>query len=451
MDVRPSSLVRRLRRAPALIAAALPAAAVAAVAAAGAPAARVQLMPIGEAWAANSVNATVFRNDPITTHADRQYAAYYNADGRVVLAARTLGDTRWETRVTDQTGNIQDAHNVISIIADGDGFLHVSWDHHGHPLRYARSRSPGSLELSPKAPMTGKNEGNVTYPQFFLLPDGDLVFLYRDGESGRGNLVLNRYDTEGRGWTQVQSNLVSGEGARNAYPQACVDVKGVIHLSWVWRETPDVATNHDLCYARSGDGGRTWTRSDGAAYTLPVTAATAEVAASIPQQHELINQTSMCADGEGRPMIATYFRPPGQQVVQYFIVRHDGGRWNTVQVSNRTRPFTLSGGGSKAIPISRPQVIARTKGGRTGVGVLFRDEERGSKVSMAHCENLAKGQWEVTDMTDFPVRFWEPSLDHVRWQRDGVLNLYVQVAGQGDAETLEKVEPQTAYVLEWKP
>jgi hypothetical protein len=29
--------------------------------------------------------------------------------------------------------------------------------------------------------------------------------------------------------------------------------------------------------------------------------------------------------------------------------------------------------------------------------------------------------------------------------------LYVQINGQGDAETLQAVEPQTAYVLEFKP
>jgi hypothetical protein len=85
------------------------------------------------------------------------------------------------------------------------------------------------------------------------------------------------------------------------------------------------------------------------------------------------------------------------------------------------------------------------------VAIIFRDVERGSRVSIAHCANLAETNWLVEDLTDFSVRSWEPSYDHVRWQRDGVLDLYVQVAGQGDAETLEAVPPQTAYVLEWKP
>ena len=409
------------------------------------------LMPLGPAWAANSVNATVFRNDPVTSHADRQYAAYYNGDGRVVIASRTLGQTDWKNTVTSLTGDVKDAHNGISIMADGQGFLHVSWDHHNHPLRYVRSKSPGSLELTDRMPMTGRNEKSVSYPQFFRMPDGNLIFFYRDGGSGRGNLVLNRYDAKAREWTQVHPNLISGQGKRNAYPQACVDGRGMIHLSWVWRETPDVATNHDLCYARSDDGGKTWTKSDGTAYAVPITAATAEVASPIPQKHELINQTSMCADSDGRPIIATYFRPPGENVPQYFVVHHDGKAWKTVQVSQRTQAFSLSGGGSKAIPISRPQVFATSTGGKTSVGLIFRDAERGSRVSLAHCADLADPKWSVRDLTDLSVGFWEPSYDRARWQRDGVLDLYVQTVGQGDAETLQDVKPQTAYVLEMEP
>ena len=56
-----------------------------------------------------------------------------------------------------------------------------------------------------------------------------------------------------------------------------------MHLSWCWRETFDVATNHDLCYARSADGGNTWTRSDGTPYQIPINADTAEYALRIPQ------------------------------------------------------------------------------------------------------------------------------------------------------------------------
>jgi hypothetical protein len=424
--------------------------AVALTAASAAAADDVKLMPLGDAWARNSVNVTVFRNDPITTAGDDQYAARYDADGHVVIAHRKLAEATWSETVTDLTGKVTDAHNVISMIADGTGYLHLSWDHHGNPLRYARSTAPGATTFE-RLPMTGQTEANVTYPQFFRMPGGNLIFMYRDGASGRGNLVIDAYDTRARRWSQLYGNLISGEGHRNAYWEACVDPKGVIHVAWVWRESPNVASNHDVCYARSADGGHTWTKSDGTPYALPITARSAEVASAVPQGRDLINQTSMCTDADGRPVIATYFRGPGDKVVQYYIIRHDGTAWQTIRTTDRTAPFSLAGGGSKAVPISRPQVLARTAGGKTGIWVIFRDAERGSRVSVAACPDLIHPTWTTRDLTDFPVRYWEPSYDHVRWQRDGVLDLYVQVAGQGDGEGLEDVPPQKAQVLEWKP
>lgn len=94
----------------------------------------------------------------------------------------------------------------------------------------------------------------------------------------------------------MQNNLIDGQNKRNAYWQTCIDEKGTIHVSWVWRETPDVSSNHDMCYACSKDGGITWQKSTGEKYTLPITAATAEYAVRIPQKSELINQTSMATE-----------------------------------------------------------------------------------------------------------------------------------------------------------
>ena len=74
----------------------------------------------------------------------------------------------------------------------------------------------------------------------------------------------------------MQDVLIDGEKERNAYWQLYIDNANTIHVSWVWRETPDVATNHDLCYACSHDGGVTWEKSTGEKYRLPITVRNAE-------------------------------------------------------------------------------------------------------------------------------------------------------------------------------
>lgn len=67
-----------------------------------------------------------------------------------------------------------------------------------------------------------------------------------------------------------------------------MDVAGTIHISWVWRESPDVASNHDMAYARSKDGGKTWERSTGEKYHLPIVADEAESPVKYPSVANLL-------------------------------------------------------------------------------------------------------------------------------------------------------------------
>jgi hypothetical protein len=411
----------------------------------------VNVVEVAPGWAKNSVNAVVFRKNSLVSHGDTQYIAFYDQDANVVLGKRQLGTARWQLARTQYRGNAADAHNSISIMVDGDGFLHIAWDHHNDPLRYARSLQPGSLALGEKGPMVGVDEGSVSYPEFHLLPGGDLLFFYRDGGSGRGNLVLNRYDRARATWTRVHSNLISGEQQRNAYWQAFVDQHGTIHVSWVWRESPDVASNHDLAYARSVDEGRSWQSTSGTPYRLPITASNAEYAARIPQNSELINQTSMAADKRGNPYIASYWRAAGQQIPQYHVVYHTGSGWRQLTLNFRKTPFSLSGQGTKAIPISRPQIMVDTNADRAAGLLVFRDEERGSRVSVVRIEDFDGARWLVRDLSESSVGAWEPSFDTQLWRRRAELHLYAQRVRQADAEGVEEAAPTQVQVLEWTP
>ncbi len=411
----------------------------------------VRISTAGKGWAANSVNTVIFRHNSLTSYKNTQYIAYYDSAQRLVIGKRTIGSAKWKLQTTPYSGKATDAHNTISIITDGEGYLHVSWDHHNNELRYARSVKPGSLELTGKLPMTGKKESKVTYPEFYRQPDGNLLFLYRDGGSGNGNLMLNHYDTKTKQWTQLQNGWINGENQRSPYWQMAIDKTGTIHISWVWRESPDVASNHDMCYARSKDGGHTWEKSTGEKYTLPVTAASAEYASRIPQNSELINSTSMSTDDAGRPFIATYWRDTGAKVPQYRMVYNDGQQWITQQVSARTTPFSLSGGGTKRIPMSRPQIVVRNSNGAVQAILIYRDIERNEKVTLAICKDINQRRWELKDLTETSVGLWEPSYDKEMWKNKQELHLFVERVEQGDGETTRAIPAQDVQVVEWKP
>src|SRR5690606_8090221 len=157
------------------------------------------------------------------------------------------------------------------------------------------------------------------------------------------------------------------------------------------------ATNHDMCYARSKDGGQTWENSKGEIYKLPITIKTAEVALQIPQNSELINQTSMTADEGGNPIIATYLKGKAASGPQYQIIYNDDKEWHSMPASSRESTFSLSGGGTKKIPISRPQILHQKKGDKEQVILLFRDLERDSKPSAAINNDFPSATWQTVD------------------------------------------------------
>ncbi|MGE0759832.1 MAG: BNR-4 repeat-containing protein, partial [Pirellulaceae bacterium] len=218
-----------------------------------------------------------------------------------------------------------------------------------------------------------------------------------------------------------------------------------------WRETPDVETNHDLAYARSADGGKTWTRTDGSLCPPPITAATAEYAARIPQRSELANQTSMDTDDQGRPYIANFWREAQDAAPQYRIVFHRGEGWRTVQVGRREVDFRREGGGTKRSPVSRPRLLIDGRGPSTRAYLLFRDIERERRMSVASCENLPDGQWTIRDLTASSVGQADPLHDPIVWQQRREIHLFTQFVGQGDGETMEDLPPQMVSVVAWSP
>ncbi|MEN2413859.1 BNR repeat-containing protein [Flavobacterium mesophilum] len=403
-------------------------------------------IPVGNGWSSNSVNTVKFRKNALTTFRDFQFIAYYDNDARVVLGKRKLNSTKWEIVKTPYSGNVKDAHNTISIAIDGDGYLHISWDHHDTKLRYAKSKSPLSLDLGEEESMTGIAEEKVTYPEFHNLPNGNLLFFYRSGASGRGNMIINSYSIKNKKWSQIQSNLVNGEEQRSAYWQAKIDQKGTIHLSWVWRESWDVSTNHDICYARSKDGGLTWEKSNGEKYNLPITIASAEIAWKIPEKSSLINQTSMTTDENGNPYIANYWSENG--IPQFQIVYLENGIWKKSNTSFRKTSFYLGGGGTKKIPISRPDLLIKKDGNNRYLYLLFRDAERENKVSVAYSNLGGNNSWKLTDLTTESVGEWEPNYDILLWEKQKKLHIFLQNVNQVDGEGLAKSEPTMVKVLE---
>ncbi|MEO0476204.1 MAG: BNR-4 repeat-containing protein [Planctomycetota bacterium] len=409
--------------------------------------------PIGSGYARGRINATSYARNNVVTVGDQQFLTYYEptADGgNVIIARRTIGQNNWiQTETSFVSNNIDDNHNIIAMAVDGDGIMHLSWGMHakqqqGQPYNYARSTgsvlTPGQqIQLTPNLEHTAMpgigDVTRVTYPEFVNLPDGDLLYFFRSGGSGNGDMQLNRYDVDTNTWSALHLDLLDGNATQNnttanAYWNTpTLDDDGNLHLSWLYRRSASgLQANRDLHYAVSPDGGVTWLKDDGTPYSTPITQDTADVVIPIPENSSYINSTSMAVDQNSRPVIATRFAPnlaDGDDQVQQMLMWFDGSNWQSSQVTN------LASGDEG----HRPSVLV-DKDGR--VMVMISDSDLGGLV-LAH--SMDRQNWEYIELVSDDLGSWEPTYDPTRWEHDGVISILLQPMGLGtDAEAVSLFE-----------
>jgi hypothetical protein len=202
-----------------------------------------------------------------------------------------------------------------------------------------------------------------------------------------------------------------------------------------------------MCYAVSKDGGVTWQTSTGKKYMIPINAKTAEYAWLIPQNSDLINQTSMTSDENDHPYIATYYQASTDSCPQYYVIYKQADQWKTTRATDRTLNFDLAGAGSRSIPVSRPQLLFAHNGDHKTLHLLFRDDEHQGRVCMA-TSTLSNMSWKTTELTRYSLDRWEPSYDTELWKKEGKLNIFIQKVGQESGEKAVAMEPQVVSILE---
>ncbi|MBN2291040.1 MAG: BNR repeat-containing protein [Pirellulales bacterium] len=283
----------------------------------------------------------------LLTHGNRQFVAFYDAKRRMCVAARELDEDKWQIeRLPSQVG--WDSHNYITMAVDANECLHLSGNMHCVPLIYFRTAKPLDIASFEKIPaMVGKEEKRCTYPRFIRGPGDKLIFVYRSGSSGNGSRYFNIYDPKTRKWKRLfDKPLFDGQGRRNAYFVGPVqDKKGMYHICWVWRDTPDCSTNHHLSYVRSKDL-INWEKSDGSRIELPITIENAEIIDPVPPGGGLLNgNTKIGFDAQDRVTIG-YHKYDAEGNLQIYNARRENSGWKIYQTTDWNSRWPFSGGGS---------------------------------------------------------------------------------------------------------
>lgn len=302
---------------------------------------------IAPVWAGHPVGFALLTRAPF------QFVAFYDDQRQLTVAQRRLGERKWTfSKLPNTTG--WDSHNYVTLAADAAGYLHCSGDMHVGALKYFRSTKPWDAASFERVnQMTGDQEQRVTYPKFFRGPDDAFLYTYRYGSSGNGNQIFNVYDLKTKTWKRLFDRpLTDGEGQRNAYFDGPVKgPDGWLHLAWVWRETPDAASNHDLSYARSRDLIH-WETGSGKPLELPITLAKSDIVDPVPQKGGLINVNQKIGfDDQGRATIS-YHKNDAAGNTQPWTARLENGIWQHYQITDWPYRWDFGGGGSLVVKIN---------------------------------------------------------------------------------------------------
>ncbi len=440
----------------------------------------------------SSINSVNFVHNALHTENGQQFIAYYyrhatdagnTNNNRIVIARRSISTNLWQMFFTPFTANtITDGHDVAAFGIDGNGFMHLSWGMHGDAFHYAKTTTSvfgtNNITFGPDTTMTG-NENTVTYPQWLRLPNGDLLYFFREGVSGSGDTYLNHYYLSSQTWSNVhvtasvQQPFLKGRGWTpdyNAYPNMPVlDTDGTFYLVWTWRYNGDspagevgYQTNHDFDYARSTNGGLTWIRQNGVPYALPIsqsgengdTNTVAEKILSIPEGYSLINQAGMCLDMNKQPVIAAWWAPgtgTGNFRRQYMVAFRDAsGVWQTRQVSNRTNDLTTTKFPEANVrDLGRPVVVCDSAG---RLIVLYRDNFGSNGLTIVHSLPYAvdpqRTNWTTITLTTANLGNYEPVIDQARWTLDNHLQIVYQPS-EGEGYTAPANTAAQIGVIDW--
>lgn len=356
----------------------------------------------------------------LLTHEGHQYVAFYDSDRFLTLAQRKLASEEWTYhRFPVQMGWQTGSHAQLSIALDRKGYIHVACYRRGllqeppmppRPI-YFRSLAPHSVDAFEQLYMVSASE-RTDYPTFITV-DNTLFFSFRDGGSGRGDQHFYRYDVDRRRWERLlESPLLDGRSVMNAYvfgggfPVFGPDNRW--HLLWMWRNTPDHATNHSLSYARTiGDDLTQWESAAGDPVSPPFTIDhTGLLVDDAPPGGGLSNPLKALSWDSKQRVIVSYHRFDESGKSQIYNARFEDGNWRIVPATEWDFVWGESYFGTGALNIAgtiRFTPVSQAGYGKLAQQVWNRDIEE--RVVLLDEESLQPIGQEVP-----PVVPWRQSL-----------------------------------------
>ncbi|MBD5777892.1 BNR-4 repeat-containing protein [Pelagicoccus sp. NFK12] len=252
---------------------------------------------------------------------------------RVCIRTLDHASETWSEKYT--IGEAQDNHGGPALTIDGEGYLHVIYYAHHHPVRYRKSLRPNDASQWSEYEPFGHN---LTYPSLLCAKDGSLILTARRSYDERPWELEMWRKNPGETWQRERALVSSRHGIYSQFAASLAwgSDHETIHLATRIYEMPEDEIEQPLTtvgYMKSEDGGVTWTRSDGGEVPLPATADTMDVIASGRGiEGRILNAGSIAVGPDGRPWVPYGVRTEDSSE-SYLASPYGDGKWRHRQLN----------------------------------------------------------------------------------------------------------------------
>lgn len=269
---------------------------------------------------------------------NRTYISWMENTGKIQVRYYDHGTGRWGSIVTvddlvpDFAANANDDHNapMLHILANGTIQIFYFVHHAADSIFMKTSSNPEDItSWSARTNISDNSTQIHSYPQTRTLTSGSQILFYRRGVHDNSTEWFKISADGGATWSAATKLIDYGAPAGiTTGIYAFVDAHEN-QVSIAWSKRVQNSGRFNMYYAQSLDGGATWTKRDGTAYTLPITDATADLV--YDSGADQCYGWDIVLDASGNPHIvfATKLDPNHE----YRYAKWTGAAWATYQIT----------------------------------------------------------------------------------------------------------------------
>jgi hypothetical protein len=217
-----------------------------------------------------------------------------------------------------------DDHGPPTLEVDASGFLYAFYGSHSTAQKVKKSNSAEDISA-----WTAKTDVDAfaSYPQPHMRASGTMQVFYRRATSSGGGGPNFSFKTTSDGATtwSTATDVVYFAAATDIYGNVHYESDTIIHLAWFKWDTPDQTNRKNVYYAKSTNGGTSWTKADGTALTLPISEAAAEKVYDSESLNDQAYVWDVKVDAGGKPVIL--FNTGTGATATYKCARWSGSAW----------------------------------------------------------------------------------------------------------------------------